>query len=342
MNKVMTRKIVLLSLIGVLLCVYILQLTFTGRSKIEDVSLEATPDSILIVKGANPADATNSVRLAMENNVWVVGEQKYPADSALVTKMTSALKTIKLLGVITRVPGNGAEKYGLSDADKMTVTGFKDGKALRTVTVGKNTTSGSQCYMQIDGKDTVYLVDGAQHDTFGVTVDTVRSKEVYTAQAADISSVRVTTPEGSYAVQKIMPKADLTNASADAKNTANANSPADNAAPAPQSPKWTLTENTTSVKNASPDEEKTATWASSLASLKVSAWAGDSDQVPATNPEATVTISAAGKEYTVAVYSVEGDDSRCICSSSATPYRFYISKYTAEKYIKHITDLMVK
>src|SRR5574344_2272866 len=217
MNKTMTRKIVLLSLIAVFLCIYILQLAFNGRSKIKNVTLEATPDSILIVKGSDPASASNSMRLTYENSAWNVGEKKYPADAAAATKMADGLKNIKLLGVITGNAGNAAEKYGLDDASKITVTGFKDGKSVRTITVGKDTTAGGQCYVQVDGKDTVYLADGSLHDTYGATIDAIRSKDVYAVTADDIVSVRVTTAEGTYAVQKNVPKADLTTAGSDSK-----------------------------------------------------------------------------------------------------------------------------
>lgn len=338
MNKTMTRKIVLLSLIAVFLCIYILQLAFNGRSKIKDVTLEATPDSILIVKGSDPASASNSMRLAYENSAWNVGEKKYPADSAAATKMADGLKNIKLLGVITGSAGSAADKYGLDDASKITVTGFKDGKAVRTITVGKDTTAGGQCYVQVDGKDTVYLADGSLHETYALTIDAARSKDVYAVTPEDIASVRVTTAEGTYAVQKTMPKADLTTAGTDADKKAD-----DAAAATPaEQPKWTITENTTTLAGATADEEKVAAWAKSLASLKVNNWAAETESLPPAEPTAKVSLAAAGKEYTVSVYKIDGDDPRYICSSSATPYLFYVTKYNAEKFAKALADLAAK
>lgn len=347
MNKTMTRKVLLLSLIAVFLCIYILQLVFNGRSKIKDVTLEATPDSILIVKGKDPANESNSVRLTYENSSWNVGEKKYPADSATATKMSDGIKTIKLLGIITRNAGVAAEKYGLDDASKLVVTGFKEGKSVRTITVGKDTTAGGQCYVQIDGKDTVYLADGSLHDTYGATIDAIRSKDVYAVTADDIVSVRVTTAEGTYAVQKNVPKADLTTAGSDskkadkAKDTKAKDTKADEAAPAEQ-PKWTLTENTTALTAAAPDEEKVASWAKSLSSLKVSSWAAENETLPAETPTATVSLAAAGKEYTVTIYKIDGDDPRYICSANTTPYLFYVTKYSAEKFTKALSDLATK
>jgi len=330
MNKTMTRKVILLSLIGVFLCIYILQLVFTGKSKIQNMTLDATPDAMLVVKGSDTANASNSIRFAYENSTWVVGEKKYPADSTAAVKMAESLKSIKLLGVITRNPGAAAEKYGLDGSSKLVVTAFKDGKSVRTVTVGKDTTSGGQSYVQIDGKDTVYLADGALHSTFGIDLDGARSKEVYTVNADEISSVRVQKQKGAFTVQKIVPKADL--AAATKKDDAGKAE-----APAPVQKKWELSQNAVdSGKEA--DDEKIDSWVKSLASLKVNSWAADSAAVPFGEPEATVTVVANGKEYTVKVYKTSDQDT-FICSSSSTPYLFNVSNYVAEKYTKSLADI---
>lgn len=335
MKNTMTRKIVLLALIAVFLCVYILQLVFTGRNKIKDVTLEATPDSILVVNGGDAANASNSLRLSFENSAWLVGEKKYPADSSVATKMVDGLKTVKLLGVITHTVGTNADKYGLDAASKITVTAFKDGKSVRTITVGKNASSGSQCYVQIDGKDTVYLADGSLHDTYGVTVDGVRSRDVYTANADDVLNVSITTTAGTFAVQKTAPSADLAKTDVAGKKN-DKNAAKETTVPVAA---WTITENTTALKSAKPDEEKIAAWTKSLASLKVSSWAAEGESLPAQTPDASVALTADGKEYKVAIYKIDGSEPRYICSANTTPYLFYITKYNAEKYIKQLADL---
>lgn len=344
MKKTMTRKIVLLSLIAVFLCVYILQLAFTGKSKAKEVTLETQPDSILILKGGEEANANNSIRVVQENGSWYVAEKKYPADSSIAIKMADGVKSIKLLGEITS-NASSAEKYGLGDSEKITVTGFKDGKSVRTITVGKDTTSGGQCYVQVDGKGTIYMAEGALHGTYSSTVDAIRSKQVYTSNADEVSSVTVTGADGAYSVQKQMPQADLTAASED-KKADDKKSETDSAETVAQKPTWTLSQNTTSVKSNAVDEETTTSWAKSLANLNVSSWAADNAKLPSTAPASTVRIAAGAKEYTVAVYEIpsssEDEDAKYLCSSSATPYLFYITQYNAKKYMKSLSDLSKK
>jgi|SRR5574344_28572 hypothetical protein len=344
MNKLMTRKIVLLSLVAVFLCIYILQLVFTGRSTIKNITLDATPDTMLVVKGAGEANASNSMRVVFENSMWYVGEKKYPADNVSATKMADSIKNIKLLGILTRSPGSNLDKYGLDDGSKITVTASKDGSSVRTMTIGKNTTSGSQCYVQIDGKDTVYLAEGSLHDTYAVTVDALRSKEIYTTTADGISSVRVELNAGgkSFTVQKVVPKADLSTATVDStKKDKDADAKTADAGSVQTS--WSMAYADNSQPAHALDNEKTSSWVSSLVSLKATTWAADTDTLPSSAPEAKVTIVSAGKEYSVSIYKLaDAEDPRYICSSNTTPYLFYVSKYVAERYVKHVDDLIAK
>ena len=45
--------------------------------------------------------------------------------------------------------------------------------------VGKNTSTNSQCYVQVDGKNAVNLASGPLHNTFSTDADKLRSKQVY-------------------------------------------------------------------------------------------------------------------------------------------------------------------
>lgn len=323
MNKNITRKIILLSLIALLLIVYICQLAVTGKNNIRTISFQESPDSLLMVKGSGSANASNSWRLSYENSSWVAGEKKYPADVSSASKMAETLKNIKLLGVIANTPGTSAENYGLSENEKITVTAFKDGKVLRSVVIGKDTVSGGQCYVQVDGKDTVYLAEGGLHSIYSVTLDAVRSKDVYSS--AEIISASVTLPEGSYVIRKNLSSGNLSSSETVAAEN------------------WILAENNTSVEPAVLDEEKVENWISSLKSLKASEWASENEKVQNENLAASVKLGSASKEILIRFYRLEdAEDSRFLCSSSTSPYLFYVTGYTGEKFCKELSALTVK
>lgn len=322
MNKTITRKIVLLALIAILLVVYILQLALTGKNKVKTISLAETPDSVLIVKGNAPASPANSFRVFLENSSWYAGEKKYPADKNTAEKMAETFKNIKLLGVITNNPGNAAEKYGLGDNDKYTVTAFKDGKALRTIVVGKDTTAGGQSYIQVDGKDTVYLAEGAFHSVYGTPIDSVRSKDVFTLSSSEIMTVTVNGPSGSYVLRKNLSSADLSS---------------DNSVA--QTPVWELAESSLG-SDVKCDTEKVTNWVNTVNTVKASSWAADDEPVRMENFYGSFRIGTGTKEIGMEFYSIpEDSEGKFLCKSTVSPYPFYLTKYYVEKFCKNFDEL---
>lgn len=324
-DKMLTRKFILLAAIAVLLVTYILQLSLTGRNKVKTVSFTETPDSLLIVKGSDSANPSNSWRLQYENSAWFAGEKKYTADNAIAKNMAETLKNIKLLGVIAAAPGNAAERYGLGDSEKYTVTAFKDGKVLRTVVVGKDTASGGQSYIQVDGKNAVYLAEGSFHSLYGVTVDAVRSKDVYSINTAEIMRVSVITQEGSYTAVKNMPQANI----ADGDNAV------------AQEPVWELTERTYG-EDVEVDSSKIESWVNTISNLKAASWAADNESFAGKELTASVVIGTGAKEISVQVYAIPDDaEGRFLCKASTVPYPFYLAKYNADRFNKTIGDIMM-
>lgn len=325
MNKNAIIKTTLISLTVVLACVYIAQLALTGRSKVKTLTLSDSPDQITIVQG----NSANGLTVKFEGDKPVVGKSSsgavmYPATSSTVTSMVSLLKEIKLLGTVTSgVNANTAERYGLDDSSKITVTAYRNGTVIRTLTVGKNTSTGSQCYVQVDGKATVYLEDKPLHSTFDCTVDSLRNKEVYSFDSTQVQHVRITSSEGVLDLVKSVPQ--VTPGQENIPQAA-----------------WTVAENTTPYTNAI-DESALTSWLRTTSTLNVSEWAADTATLPSGTPDSTVEFTVAGKNYTVAVYALPDDDSkRSLCSSSASPYRFYLNEAGANKYKKTLADFAAK
>ena len=63
------RKIVLLVVLAVLVCVYCLQVAFTGKNRVMVVSVKDEPDSFVIQTGAG-----SEVKLFKDGDSWFVGD----------------------------------------------------------------------------------------------------------------------------------------------------------------------------------------------------------------------------------------------------------------------------
>ncbi len=326
MKQLGLRKVVLLCGIAVLFVVYVLQLALTGRQKMQELSFAEEPDSLLIQIGT---DVSQTVAIAKEDGAWLVGDKKYPAAESTVDSLIAAIKEIKLLGQASGRTDD-AERYGLHEAGRVLVTASKDGKVLRTLSVGKDTSTKSQSYVQVDGKPQIYLAGGALHATFATSVAAVRSKAVYSFDASTLTAVSVSTVgtdsslEGNFRIRKEEQAAAETEEGVSVA-----------------APVWHLDAETEEPVEL--DESKVSSWLSSLSSLNVDSWLDDAS---ARAPEIVLDLEAGGKTYTVSLYASyaeAGEDGEAekqyTASCSETPYYFTLPSYVLPRFQKKLSDL---
>lgn len=295
MNTLKVRKIVLLALIPVLLCIYILQVVSGNRNTVKYLTLEEEADTVLITKG----DGTE-IKVFKEGDAWFAGDKKYPVDESTAKTLVSEISSLKLLETVSSSAADKA-RYGLDDAAAVTAALYKDGKLLRTVGVGKASPTAQQTYITVDGGKDIYLSSGAITSDFAKSIDDIRSKIVYSLDVAKVTAATATTP-GDGAVSVFRNSDDNS---------------------------WL-----------GGDSSKVSSWISNITSLNAQSWASENTVLP---PEAagSVTLTAEGRTITVNVYTTD-DESKYICTCYETPYPFYLSSYSAEKYIKTAADFMTE
>ncbi|MBQ9495373.1 MAG: DUF4340 domain-containing protein [Treponema sp.] len=294
------RKIMLLCACGLLLCIYIVQLTTALRSPIKNKTLNAEIDKIII------EHAGNTLVLTKSGDDWVAGEHEYPANMHAVNAMVNAIKDVRILSSVDKA-GHAAvdERYEINTGSAIVVTAYEQDSLKRTLTVGKTSATGSQSYILLDGGKDIYLASGRLRDTFDKSVDDMRSKSVYALDSNALFSIAQTMGNETIAIKK-------------------SGEPA----------LWQTSDGTPSV-----DGEKAANWANSLASLSVNAWLEDNFMLPAA-PTSVTVIEAENKLITVTVYMLDdGDEAHYYGTCSETPYKFEMSQYTAGKFMKTRAEL---
>jgi len=294
MNMLKVRKIVLLALIPVLLCIYILQIITGNRNTVKYLTLTDEADAVLIAK----SDGTQ-IKVFKEGDAWFVGDKKYPVDESTATSLIADISSLKILETVSSSASDKA-RYGLDD-DAVTASLYKDGKLLRTVMVGKTSSTAQQTYIIVDGGKDIVLSSGAITSDFAKSIDDIRSKNIYSLDIAKVTAATATTPsDGTVSVFR---------------NSADSN--------------WL-----------GGDSNKVSTWISNIVTLSAQSWANENIEIPA-EAAGSVTLSADGKFIDVKVYATD-DESKYICTCSETPYPFYLSSYSAEKYIKTAADFLVE
>lgn len=317
------RKVVLLVVLAVLVCVYCLQLAFTGKNRVRVVSVKDEPDSFVIQTGAG-----SEVKLFKDGDSWFVGEKKYPANSYSAGEMCEAVKSVKILGTAMRSlnvesMSGEAERYGLDEDNRITVKAYKDGKEIQTVIVGKDSSNGRQSYIQFKNDNTVYLAGDAFHSTFGMSVNDLRSKDVYSLDSSEIYSVNI-----SYKADGVLKSFSF------AKS---ADETAEEGFVSKEN--WICTPaSMTSYSSEMPselDSEKVTNWVRSLSTLNVSEWLDDDFSISKADSDFSMLIATKDKTVDLRGY-VKDDETYLYCSE--VPYCFKVASYIGARFTKTPSD----
>ena len=313
------RKTFLLVGIAVLAAVCVLQTLLAGHGSIETLRIKAgdVPDSITISR----ADGS-SVTVNKSASGWTVGDKHYPADSAKVDGMIAAISSIKILGTVSG--SSDYERYGLADGARVTATASKAGKTLRTVAAGKNSVTETQSYALVDGNKNVLLVSGSLKEIFDRGTESLRSHEIWSVPAGGITRI---------------------DAVSSGKNTAfsieKTGSPA----------AWKIS-GPESAKSFILSDGKANAWAAGFAVLRAESFAPEGTEI-SDKPLAVFKIDSAGKQILLAIVSkLEGPipsagaqpsatpaSGKYLCTSSESPYPFYIAEAAGAKLLAPYTSL---
>ncbi|MBQ1983528.1 MAG: DUF4340 domain-containing protein, partial [Spirochaetaceae bacterium] len=141
------------------------------------LSLKELPDTIVIKNKTN-----SEISLINTNGTWLLKDANensenanmiIPANVETVKQMIDAISKINVLGLVSKNDDN--ERYGFSDNELTKVVVQKDGKVLRTLELGKNSSTYQQVYGKIDNSKDVLLISGNPKLTFDVTFEDLKA-----------------------------------------------------------------------------------------------------------------------------------------------------------------------
>ncbi|MCR4742135.1 MAG: DUF4340 domain-containing protein [Treponema sp.] len=300
-----TRKLILLIADGLLLIALIMQLLLASGDKVKVYELKEEPDEISITS------PDESFTLVKENDHWFVGEKKYPANDDYVESLLDSLKSVKVMDKVASANNDlTISRYELNEGKNILVTAKKEGNTLRTLNIGKESTAGSQAYITVDGGKDIYLAGGSLSSTFGKDLSYFRSRNVYSLDKEQITSVSITPENG---------KAWTLSKTGSGENLS-----------------WY-----TNVPDLVIDAGKAADWVKGLASINTPVWHDDADL--SGNKILTAEISCGNSSTSLEIYEIpaktEEDKTVYYGFSSASPYQFELAAYAVERFKKNAEDL---
>lgn len=302
------RKITLCSIAGILLVIAIVQAIVLNKNPIKTAKLSAEPDSVTI------KTAENTVLLKNNGSSWVVGDGSFEAKKSDIDTVLNLVREVKILDSVGKT-GNEIleERYRLSDEKSIVVSVKKGENILRTILVGKTTSTSSQTYITLDGKKDILLVSGNYRSVFDKDENSFRSEYVYELDSNKISWVSCTTDGTSWKIE--------------------------NLAKVGEEAKWSFAD---SLSEKEIDNDKVENFVQSIATLKVNSWLLDSEVLPS-KKAASVQFGIGNETVFVDVYSKnDGDSVKYFGTSNRSVHKFELSEYNAKKFIKYSDDFIKK
>ncbi|MBD5404206.1 MAG: DUF4340 domain-containing protein [Treponema sp.] len=303
MENMKPRKIILMAACFVLLIICIVQGVTSAINPVKTLALDESPDFILI------ENASSTVELYLDGTTWYVGHNDFQAERASADSIVNSIKEVKVLDSIGKLGSDEFNDRFDLDGKACVVTAKKGEKILRTLRVGKTSSTGSQTYLNVDGSRDIYLVSGNLQSIFNKTEDSLKSKTVYSISASNINAVSVSTRSESFGIER--------------------NTSLEDDAPA-----WVF-----SGSGEEADSGKVDAWLNQLATCSATEWIDDNRAVPS-EKTATVEISATEGKIVVEIFQEDsGDGVKYICTSSRTPHKFELSETACAKYKKASSEL---
>ena len=122
----------------------------------------------------------NTLVLQRNGSDWFCGAQKL--DKAKMDSLVKSISAVKTLNVASRSDSAAAlERYGLDQA--ISIQAKMGAKDFQKILVGKESVSGSQAYVKINGKKEIYLAQGNLRRDWTFSLDDLKEKEPEEPQA---------------------------------------------------------------------------------------------------------------------------------------------------------------
>ncbi len=309
------KEIAILFFIMVVLVFYI-------KSEKGDNTSYTLPDIAKIetgnVSGITINKIDSEIALVRENNIWLVGTEKYPADPSTVDKILGHISGVSLTALASE--SKNYSIYELDNDKKLEVRAFKGEDVIRTLSIGKPASSHRHTFVMIDDDHRVYHAEGNIRTEFDKTVPDLRDKKVMAVQD-DISEL--TLQEGDKKITVVKAAAPVSVDVTAAKK--------EDSAPEETGPKWTTSDGS-HVKDSEIDS-----MISSLSDYRCDEFIEGKTREDFTSPVYTATFKGV-KEYSISFY--EKQDEKYPAVSSENDYPFMVSEWKAKKIMKELDSLV--
>lgn len=278
------------------------------------------------------------IELIKKDEQWMIEPNDYKADNVKVKNMVTAIADLKLTALVSE--SKSYERYGLTPAEQIVVQAFSEGKAVRTIDVGKPAPTFQHTFVRIEGNPDVYHARGQIEGKFNQTIDNLRDKTIFDVDKDGVTEMTFTKGGQSLTlVKKEIPKATAEKEKAEEGSEAKSEETS-TAVVEPPEIQWQKPDGATANK------QTMERLIGDIAKLSCDGYLEDPDRSKLTDALWTLSFKVGAKEYTLSGFAAQdqpaSDESpkKLPCLASTVEYPFYLSKWRVDKFEKSINQLL--
>ena len=184
--KIKKEYIILFLIIAVLVLYIALRKESRIQYEIPEVAeLSQEKISGVVIKGNN-----SEILLTKENDKWLIGDEKYAADTYKIEKMIDFLKKPILITVVS--DSEDYMRYGLDDKNRITVKALSGENQQRVVEIGYQTDARNYTFIKLENDTRVFHAKEDLRDIFSTDIDDIRDKTVLSFNVKEVENINLT------------------------------------------------------------------------------------------------------------------------------------------------------
>ena len=133
-----------------------------------------------------------------EDGRWLIEPERWIAADATMNSIVSAVTDMKAVDLISS--SGKADRFDLDEERRLTLTASGDDGVLRTVYVGKVSSSGIYTYVMFPGDEGIYSIRGDLPSRIAGDKNSLREKEILTVDRNGVLKMSLTTDGGKLTV----------------------------------------------------------------------------------------------------------------------------------------------
>ena len=205
----MKKEYFLLILAIIVLSAYL----FFHNKDIDNYSIPEIPDiSEEKIESIEITQNNKTINCFKDNGVWVVTENKFPADKNIISEMTASISNLTITTLISEK--ENLQRYDLDKDKAILVIAKSSNKIVRQFCIGKTAPTQKHTFITLDDKKSTFHAKGNLRRMFNKSIDNLRDKQIQKFDSTKINNIEVSKGD----LKRIITKKQLAQDDTEAKS----------------------------------------------------------------------------------------------------------------------------